>query len=126
MVGQPAESGDRLSMHYVGTIDPSSMTGTKGQKFDSSRDRGTPFEFTLGQGQVIQGWDEGLIGVCIGDKKTLVIPPEKGYGEQGAGGVIPGGATLNFEVEVMDINNQASSAQNQDTNVATAGLTDNM
>merc|ERR1711907_612813 len=76
--------GNQLKMHYTGTIDQSSTTGVKGKKFDSSLDRGTPFEFQIGTGQVIKGWDEGLIGMCIGEKRTLVIPPEKGYGERGA------------------------------------------
>merc|ERR1711871_11370 len=95
--------GNQLKMHYTGTIDQSSTTGVKGKKFDSSLDRGTPFEFQIGTGQVIKGWEEGLIGMCIGEKRTLVIPPEKGYGERGAGADIPGGATLNFEVECLDI-----------------------
>merc|ERR1712216_990838 len=80
-----AKAGDKLSMHYTGTIDPNSATGTKGQKFDSSLDRGTPFTFTLGEGQVIQGWDKGLVGICPGEKRKLVIPPEMGYGSSGAG-----------------------------------------
>ena len=72
-------------------------TGTlaaDGSKFDSSRDRGTPFQFTLGQGNVIAGWDKGLVGMCVGEKRVLTIPPALGYGDRGAGGVIPGGATL--------------------------------
>ena len=100
----PAAAGDEMTMNYKGTIDASSATGQKGSQFDSSYDRGEPFTFTLGQGQVIAGWDEGLIGVCPGVEKVLVIPPEKGYGEQGAGGDIPGGATLNFEVKVEKVN----------------------
>merc|ERR1711924_479491 len=87
----PVKAGDKLTMHYTGTIDPQSATGTKGKKFDSSLDRGTPFTFTLGQGQVIQGWDKGLVGICPGEKRKLVIPPALGYGAQGAGGAIPGG-----------------------------------
>ena len=93
-------TGDSLLMHYTGTIDTSSATGTKGQKFDSSRDRG-PFEFKIGKGQVIAGWDKGIIGLCVGAKATLIIPPDMGYGARGAGGDIPGGATLNFDVEVV-------------------------
>merc|ERR1711990_357963 len=100
----PAKAGDKLSMHYTGTIDPNSQTGTKGKKFDSSLDRGTPFEFTLGQGQVIQGWDKGLVGIYPGEKRKLVIPPAMGYGSQGAGGAIPGGATLDFDVQCLKIN----------------------
>lgn len=95
--------GNFLKMHYTGTIDESSAAGEKGKKFDSSRDRGQTFDFAIGLGQVIPGWDQGLIGLCKGAKATLVIPPEMGYGEQGAGPDIPGGATLNFDVEVVDI-----------------------
>jgi len=95
--------GDQLGMHYTGTIDESSETGTPGKKFDSSRDRGQPFSTKIGVGQVIKGWDEGLIGMCKGAKATLVIPPDMGYGARGAGGDIPGGATLNFDVEVMSV-----------------------
>merc|ERR1712086_174584 len=84
-----AKAGDHLSMHYTGTIDESSEAGTKG------------FDFQLGAGQVIKGWDEGLLGMCVCEKRVLTIPPEKGYGAQGAGGAIPGGATLNFDVELL-------------------------
>ena len=90
----PSKAGDEMSMQYTGTIDQSSPVGTKGEKFDSSRDRNEPFTFTLGQGQVISGWDNGLVGVCPGDKKILVIQPEDGYGEQGSPPAIPGGGTL--------------------------------
>ena len=96
-------AGKSLGMHYTGTIDKSSTTGVPGKKFDSSRDRGQVFQTKIGVGQVIKGWDEGLIGMCKGAKATLVIPPEMGYGAQGAGGDIPGGATLNFDVEVMSV-----------------------
>merc|ERR1719305_424849 len=102
----PAKAGDKLTMHYTGTIDPQSATGTKGKKFDSSLDRGTPFTFTLGVGQVIQGWDKGLVGICPGEKRNLVIPPEMGYGSSGAGNAIPGGATLDFSVECLAVNNE--------------------
>merc|ERR1712028_253704 len=71
----PAKAGDKLTMDYVGTIDPQSATGVKGKKFDSSIDRGTPFSFTLGKGEVIKGWDQGLVGVCPGQKLNLKIPP---------------------------------------------------
>ena len=98
-----SKAGDLLSMHYTGTIDESSETGEKGKKFDSSRDRGSPFEFTLGRGQVIPGWDKGLLGMCVGEKRVLVLPPELGYGSRGAGGDIPGGATLHFDVELLQI-----------------------
>lgn len=90
-------------MHYTGTIDESSETGEKGSKFDSSRDRGQTFDFQIGQGRVIKGWDEGIIGLCKGAKATLIIPPDMGYGASGAGDVIPGGATLKFDIEVVDI-----------------------
>ena len=90
----PSKAGDEMSMQYTGTIDQSSPVGTKGEKFDSSRDRNEPFTFTLGQGQVISGWDNGLVGVCPGDKKILVIQPEDGYGEQGSPPAIPGVGTL--------------------------------
>merc|ERR1719183_2607883 len=96
------KKGDQLSMHYTGTIDESSTTGEKGKQFDSSVGRG-PFDFALGTGQVIKGWDEGLLNMCVGEKRTLIIPPELGYGEQGAGGDIPGGATLKFTVECLGI-----------------------
>ncbi|XP_005099972.1 FK506-binding protein 2 [Aplysia californica] len=88
---------DQLSMHYTGTLTES------GKKFDSSHDRSQPFEFQLGTGQVIKGWDEGLVDMCVGEKRKLVIPASKGYGEQGAGDVIPPNAGLSFEVELLEI-----------------------
>mmetsp|Transcript_31404 Transcript_31404/g.41594 ORF Transcript_31404/g.41594 Transcript_31404/m.41594 type:complete len:138 (+) Transcript_31404:22-435(+) len=91
--------GDKLSMHYTGTL------YTDGSKFDSSVDRNEPFEFTLGAGMVIAGWDQGLVGMCVGEKRKLVIPSGLGYGDQGAGAKIPGGATLVFKVELLDILN---------------------
>ena len=94
--------GDNLGMHYTGSIDESSKTGKKGEVFDSSRQRGV-FDFQIGVGQVIKGWDQGLIGLCKGAKATLVIPPELGYGSAGAGATIPGGATLKFDVEVVHV-----------------------
>jgi len=100
---EKVKAGDYLSMHYTGTIDESSATGEKGKEFDSSRGRGQTFDFAIGNGQVIPGWDQGLIGLCKGAKATLVIPPDMGYGESGAGPDIPGGATLNFDVEVVNI-----------------------
>lgn len=103
--------GDHMWMHYVGTIDESSATGEAGAQFDSSIDRGTPFDFAIGKGMVIRGWDEGLLDMCIGEKRTLVIPPGKAYGESGAGGVIPGGATLKFEVELLNIADAAQTTE---------------
>lgn len=94
--GEAAQSGDTLSMHYIGTLED-------GTQFDSSRDRGKPFTFVLGAGQVIAGWDEGVAGMKIGGKRELMIPSALGYGENGIPGVIPGGATLIFQVELMEI-----------------------
>merc|ERR1711865_1088642 len=103
--------GDQLGMHYTGTIDASSKTGTPGKQFDSSRGRGV-FDTKIGVGQVIPGWDQGLIGLCKGAKATLVIPPAMGYGEKGAGKDIPGGATLNFDVEVVSISDKGPEEPN--------------
>jgi hypothetical protein len=100
---EKSKAGDHLFMHYTGSIDESSETGEHGKVFDSSLTRGQPFDFPLGAGRVIQGWDQGLLDMCPGDKRTLIIPPELGYGAQGAGGTIPGGATLKFEVECLKI-----------------------
>ena len=94
--GEVAKSGDIVNVHYTGTLED-------GTKFDSSLDRGEPFEFPLGAGMVIAGWDEGVAGMAIGGKRKLTIPPELGYGERGAGGVIPGGAIIIFEVELVGI-----------------------
>merc|ERR1711918_282621 len=99
-----AKAGDKLTMQYTGTIDENSASGSPGSKFDSSLDSGVPFTFTLGQGQVIQGWDQGLVGICPGEKRKLVVPPSLAYGDMGAGGVIPGGATLDFDVECVKVN----------------------
>lgn len=95
--------GDLLRMHYTGTIDKYSTTGVPGTKFDSSRDRDVVLERTIGVGELIQGWDQGLLGLCEGAKATLVVPPELGYGSKGAGDFIPGNATLHFDVEVISI-----------------------
>lgn len=89
--------GDQLTMHYTGTLED-------GTKFDSSVDRQQPFTFTLGQGQVIKGWDQGLVDMCVSEKRKLVIPPELGYGDRGAGNIIKPGATLIFDVELVSIN----------------------
>ena len=87
-------------MHYTGWL---FNDGVRGAKFDSSKDRGQPFEFPLGAGHVIRGWDEGFAGMKIGGKRVLTIPPEMGYGARGAGGVIPPNATLQFEVELLGV-----------------------
>jgi FKBP-type peptidyl-prolyl cis-trans isomerase len=99
--GALAEAGKRVSVHYTGWLDEA---GEKGKKFDSSRDRGDAFTFNLGAGQVIKGWDEGVAGMKVGGKRTLMIPPELGYGARGAGGVIPPNAKLIFDVELLDVN----------------------
>merc|ERR1711971_458871 len=90
-----ARNGDMLTMHYTGTLED-------GKKFDSSYDRSEPFKFQIGVGQVIKGWEEGVLGMCVGEKRKLIVPPALGYGDQGAGDIIPGGATLYFEVELID------------------------
>merc|ERR1719464_2701278 len=95
-----SRSGDKLSMHYVGTLRKDDS------KFDSSRDRDSPFEFTLGSGQVIKGWDQGLVDMCIGEVRKLTIPSDLGYGDSGSPPKIPGGATLVFEGELLDIQNR--------------------
>jgi FKBP-type peptidyl-prolyl cis-trans isomerase FkpA len=101
--GREAEPGFHISVHYTGWLYDEKAEGHKGAKFDSSLDRKQPFDFDLGAGQVIQGWDEGFAGMKIGGKRTLIIPPEMGYGARGAGGVIPPNATLLFEVELLDV-----------------------
>lgn len=94
--GAEAQPGQTVQVHYTGWL-------TNGTKFDSSVDRGKPFEFPLGKGRVIQGWDQGVAGMKIGGKRKLTIPPHLGYGDRGAGSVIPPGATLVFEVELLGL-----------------------
>jgi peptidylprolyl isomerase len=98
--GATPKAGQTCVMHYTGWL---YQNGAKGQKFDSSVDRGKPFEFTIGRGQVIAGWDEGVATMKVGGKRTLIIPPELGYGARGAGGVIPPNATLIFDVELLGV-----------------------
>jgi peptidylprolyl isomerase len=99
--GPSPESGRSVAVHYTGWLDAGG--GAKGTKFDSSRDRGAPFSFVLGEGRVIAGWDEGVASMKVGGKRTLVIPPDLGYGARGAGGVIPPNATLVFDVELLEV-----------------------
>lgn len=101
--GAEAKAGQTVSVHYTGWLYERSAADKHGTKFDSSRDRGTPFNFPLGGGRVIKGWDEGVVGMKVGGQRTLVIPPEMAYGPRGAGGVIPPNATLIFDVELIDI-----------------------
>ncbi|MFG6466193.1 FKBP-type peptidyl-prolyl cis-trans isomerase [Roseateles sp. BYS87W] len=98
--GATAAKGQRVSVHYTGWL---FKDGMKGKKFDSSKDRGQPFKFRLGGGEVIAGWDEGVQGMQVGGTRMLVLPPELGYGAYGAGGVIPPNATLLFEVELLAV-----------------------
>eukprot|EP00397_Hematodinium_sp_SG-2012_P048800 GEMP01056062.1.p1 GENE.GEMP01056062.1~~GEMP01056062.1.p1 ORF type:complete len:148 (-),score=35.53 GEMP01056062.1:486-929(-) len=97
-----SESGDQIEVHYTG------WTRKDGKKFDSSRDRETPFEITLGAGMVIKGWDLGLLNMCVGEKRRLTIPSGIGYGASGSGEKIPGGATLMFDVEMIAIKGDKS------------------
>ena len=98
--GKAAAAGQDVKVHYTGWL---FYGGERGKKFDSSKDRGTPFEFALGGGQVIKGWDEGVQGMKVGGSRTLTIPPELGYGSRGAGGAIPANATLIFDVELLGV-----------------------
>ena len=98
--GPVPQAGQTVTVNYTGWL---FVDGKKGKKFDSSLDRGQPFSFTLGQGQVIKGWDEGLATMHVGGKRTLIIPPDLGYGASGAGADIPPGATLMFDVELLSV-----------------------
>lgn len=94
--GAEAQTGHQVSVHYVGTL-------TNGKQFDASRDHGEPFSFTLGRGQVIRGWDEGVVGMKVGGKRKLVVPAALAYGDRGFPGLIPPGSTLVFEVELLGV-----------------------
>jgi FKBP-type peptidyl-prolyl cis-trans isomerase FkpA len=98
--GLEAKAGQHVRVHYTGWL---YKDGAQGAKFDSSRDRNDPFDFALGAGMVIKGWDEGVAGMKVGGKRTLIIPPQLGYGARGAGGVIPPNAVLKFDVELLDV-----------------------
>ena len=102
--GAEATAGKMVSVHYTGWLYDEAAADKHGKKFDSSRDRGQPFQFPLAGGQVIKGWDEGVQGMKIGGQRTLIIPAEMGYGARGAGGVIPPNATLVFDVELLGVN----------------------
>ncbi|MDO9143409.1 FKBP-type peptidyl-prolyl cis-trans isomerase [Rhodoferax sp.] len=98
--GTVATAGQNVTVHYTGWL---YQDGVQGAKFDSSKDRRDPFVFRLGAGMVIKGWDEGVAGMQVGGARTLIIPPELGYGARGAGGVIPPNATLKFDVELLNL-----------------------
>ena len=99
----PIKAGQTALVHYTGWLFVEEAPDNKGAKFDSSRDRNEPFRFRVGGGEVIKGWDQGVAGMLVGEKKRLVIPPALGYGQRGAGGVIPPGATLLFDIELLGI-----------------------
>ena len=101
--GAEAVAGQSVTVHYTGWLYDEKAADHKGRKFDSSRDRNDPFVFRLGAGMVIKGWDQGVAGMKIGGQRTLIIPPEMGYGSRGAGGVIPPNATLVFDVELLGV-----------------------
>lgn len=99
--GATAQPGQTVTVHYTGWLFDAAAENNQGSKFDSSVDRGRPFSFPLGAGRVVKGWDQGVAGMQIGEKRRLIIPPHLGYGARGAGNVIPGGATLVFDVELL-------------------------
>jgi FKBP-type peptidyl-prolyl cis-trans isomerase FkpA len=101
--GPEIKAGQNALVHYTGWLDDTAAPENKGKKFDSSVDRNEPFEFPVGGGMVIKGWDDGVVGMKVGGKRRLVIPPDMGYGDRGAAGVIPPGATLVFDVELVEI-----------------------
>ena len=101
--GAEAQAGTLVTVHYTGWLYDPKAVETKGKKFDSSRDAGQPFQFPLGAGKVIAGWDQGVAGMRVGGQRRLVIPSTLGYGQRGAGGVIPPGAALVFDVELLDV-----------------------
>ncbi len=101
--GAQAKAGQRVKVHYTGWLYDPTAANSRGKKFDSSKDRGQPFSFSLGAGEVIRGWDEGVQGMQVGGTRVLTIPPELGYGAHGAGGVIPPNAKLVFEVELLGV-----------------------
>lgn len=107
--GRAAEPGDYVEVHYTGWLHDPEAEDKRGDKFDSSVDRGQRFGFPLGEGRVIKGWDQGVAGMLIGEKRELTIAPEMGYGDRGAGNVIPPGATLVFEVELFGAEGPADS-----------------
>ena len=106
--GAVARSGQDVTVHYTGWNYEQKAADGHGSKFDSSRDRNEPFTFLLGAGRVIRGWDEGVAGMRVGGRRVLMIPPEFGYGSEGAGGVIPPNGSLVFEVELLDVREHAS------------------
>lgn len=102
-IGDPAEAGQIAVVHYTGWLYDESAENNHGDKFDSSVDREKPFSFMLGEGRVIKGWDQGVVGMKMGEQRELTIAPEMGYGDRGAGNVIPPGATLLFEIELLEL-----------------------
>ena len=101
--GAAASAGQRVQVHYTGWLYDPTAKNNRGKKFDSSKDRGQPFGFSLGAGEVIRGWDEGVQGMLVGGTRVLIIPADLGYGERGAGGVIPPNASLVFEVDLISV-----------------------